>query len=248
MRASDQTSAMLRWWSRAGIDRADLAVRREDRTMAWHHDKDLAALPLSWARAENVRRGDVYARPSRHGSWPLVFLDDVSVPSASAIASKYAALVIQTSLEGGCHVWLRCSSPLPENARLTAQRWLAARTGADKASVSGEHLGRLAGFRNWKRGGVWTNVLRASEQPAWDPEPALRDAPCVARTPASREATESRDVSKSAREWGWVCSMLEAGLPPDTVRARLLASALPRRGRDAERYVDLTLARALRRR
>lgn len=248
MPASDQTSAMLRWWARAGVDRADLAIRREDGNMAWHHDKDLGALPLSWARAQNVRRGEVYIRPSRHGSWPLVFLDDVTGESAAAIARKYAALVVRTSLEGGCHVWLRCSTPLSERARCAAQRWLAARVRADKASVSGEHLGRLAGFRNWKRGGVWVNVAHASEMPPWDPEPALRDAPRAAAPTSRTGPATSSDDSPSAREWGWVCGMLEAGLPPDTVRSRLLASALPRRGRDAERYADFTLARALRRR
>ena len=37
-------------------------------------------------------------------------------------------------------------------------------------SISGEHLGRLAGFKNWKRGGTWVNVLGAScHGRHWDP-------------------------------------------------------------------------------
>lgn len=250
MRASDQTSAMLLWWERAGIDRADLAIRRTDGTMAWHHDQDLHALPLPWARAENVRHADVYIRPARGISWPLVFLDDVPTVSAGAIARKYAALVIRTSPAGGCHVWLRCSTPLAEDARCHAQRWLASRIGADKGSISGEHLGRLAGFRNWKRDGVWVNVVVASEQPSpWDPGAALIDDP-IDVSPSDvgsvRSAT-SIDASPSGKEWGWVCGMLEAGLDPSTVHARLVEHALPRRGADADRYAARTLARALRR-
>jgi hypothetical protein len=246
MRASDQTSSMLGWWAQAGVHRADLAIRRADGTMAWHHDHGVDDLPLAWARAENVRHADVYIRPARHESWPLVFLDDVPVASATAIARKYAALVVRTSTEGGCHVWLSCSAPLAEAARCQAQRWLAARLGADMGSISGEHLGRLTGFRNWKRAGVWVNVLRVSALAPWDPTAAL---PILASEPAPPVRTASAtDTSASASEWGWVCGMLEAGIDPDTVHARLLAAARSRRGEDADRYATHTLARALRRR
>jgi len=251
MRARQQTSAMLSWWERVDVVKADLAVRRADGTMAWHHDRHLHALPLAWAGAENVRRADVYIRPAREASWPLVFLDDVPVSAALAISRKYAALVIQTSAAGGCHVWVRCATPLVEDERCQAQRWLASRIGADKASVSGEHLGRLAGFRNWKRGGVWVNVLLASDQqPAWDPTAAIggntpRDAPAPARL---RSPSMTTDTSPSGNEWGWVCGMLEAGVDPNLVHLRLVEHARPRRGADAERYATRTIDRALRRR
>lgn len=250
MRASDQTSVMLRWWKRAGIDRTDLAIRRPDGTMAWHHDQHLHALPLPWARAENVRHADVYIRPARGISWPLVFLDDVLPVSAIAIARKYAALIIRTSPPGGCHVWLRCTTPLAEDERCHAQRWLASRIEADKASISGEHLGRLAGFRNWKRDGAWVNVVLASDlRPPWDASAAIGgslDAASCAHAAPSPSTTA--DTSPSGKEWGWVCGMLEAGLDPVVVHARLLEQARPRRGPDADRYASRTLARALRRR
>lgn len=252
MRACEQTAAMLRWWESARIDQADLAIRRPDGTVAWHRDRHLSALPLSWARAENVRRADVYIRPARDSAWPLVFLDDVPVPLATSIARKYPALVIRTSPVGGCHVWLRCSIPLPEDARGQAQRWLACRIGADRGSVSGEHLGRLAGFRNWKRHGVWVNLLVASDQPSpWNPQCALGDmlpdgvGLVRSRRPNSISAT---DTSPSGQEWGWVCGMLESGMDPETIRIKLAASARPRRRLDAARYARYTVARALRRR
>lgn len=251
MRASDQTSAMLRWWERAGVDRADLAIRRKDGTMAWHHDQHLHALPLPWARAQNVRHADVYIRPARGMSWPLVLLDDVPAVSAAAIARKYTALVVRTSPAGGCHVWLRCTTPLAEDERCLAQRWLASRIEADKGSISGEHLGRLAGFRNWKRDGVWVNVDLASEHPSpWSPSVALGDPPSDAapRRAAITRPTASTDTSPSGMEWGWVCGMLEVGIDPLLVHARLLERARPRRGPDADRYASRTLARALRRR
>lgn len=81
----------------------------------------------------------------------LVFLDDLEPSLAVAIARKYAALAVATSPHGGCHLWLGCLQSLSESQRAQAHRWLAQRTGADQASTSCEHLGRLAGFKNWKR-------------------------------------------------------------------------------------------------
>ena len=148
--------------------------------MLWHADRPLATLPLPWARAHNVRNADVYVRPARGYRWPLVFLDDVPCSAAAAVARKYGALLIHTSAAGGCHIWLRCSLPLDEDERHRAQRYLAPRLGADLGSISGEHLGRLAGFKNCKRAGVWVNVLQASELAPWQPAPALAQPPSPA--------------------------------------------------------------------
>lgn len=253
MRARDHTHRMLQWWTLVGIDRVDLALRRADGSMIWHEDHPIGDLPLAWARAENVRNTDVYIRPARHHLWPLVFLDDVAIDRATAIAAKYAALLVQTSVAGGCHVWLACSSPIGESARAQAQRWLSQRTGADPASVSGEHLGRLAGFKNWKRAGTWVNVLTESSTTTrrWDPSDALAQAPQATRQRGavsrlvSRPLASGPDTSESAREWGLVCGALEDGYAPDLVYRRLVLRARPRRGRDAERYARRTVERAL---
>ena len=249
MRAREHTLSMTHWWKDAGVSRADLAVRRSDGAMLWHRDVLLDDLPLPWARAENTRRGEVFIRPARGYPWPLVFLDDVAEEIASRTARKYDALVVKTSEEGGCQVWLACSCNLDELSRHQAQRWLASRAGADLASTSGEHLGRLAGFKNWKRGGTWVNVVEASHRRrrwvprAGDAGPLLGVEP----TPESpRDQTScSTDTSPSGVEWGWVCGMLEAGLPPRETYYRLVERARSRRGPDAERYARYTIGKAL---
>jgi hypothetical protein len=178
-----------------------------------------------------------------------VFLDDLPVPVARQLALAYGAMVVQTSPAGGCHVWLPCDRGLDEEARLQAQRGLAARFGADKASVSGEHLGRLAGFKNWKRSGCWVNLLcgmdgahRFPVQPMEPPAPpgSIRSEP---PRPAARGGTG--DGSASAMEWGWVCHLLELGQAPDKVYQMLVDRAASRRGSDVERYARRTVERAL---
>ncbi len=248
MKAKQQTHAMLRWLHSAGIERADLAVHRADGAMIWHRSRALEQLPLAWARAQNVRAAEVYLRPARGEPWPLTFLDDVALHLAVRITEKYCALAVQTSLVGGCHLWLACQRPLAEPERAAAQRWLAQRTGADPASISGEHLGRLAGFKNWKRLGVWVNVVGASWHRPWDPTPALRACgPTHLRRGSSRFLPRAGcDVSPSGKEWAWVCGLLEIGRHPEAVYQRLVAHARQRRGQDAERYARHTIDRATR--
>jgi hypothetical protein len=236
---------MLRWWSAAGIERADLAVRRADGAMLWHADQALDALPLAWARAQNVQRADVYVRPARGHRWPLVFLDDVACHVAAAVARDHAALVIRTSPAGGCHVWLRCTRPLDEEQRRDVQRQLVHRLAADPASISGEHLGRLAGFKNWKRAGVWVNVLHASQHRAWVPAPTLAESMLQAPRRHSTPTTSGRDTSPSGADWAFTCRLLEAGCEPSRVLTRLIERARPRRGSDAHRYAARTLRQAL---
>lgn len=250
-KAATHSATMLDAWHQAGIERADLAVRKVNGAMLWHANCPLDHLPLAFARAHNAKQADIYLRPARGYPWPMVFLDDVAVPMARRIAKKYATLAVHTSTHGGCHLWLHLTCALDEQQRCHVQRWLIPRIGADPGSVSGEHLGRLAGMKNWKRGGQWVNILHrpSAHRSAWDPTPALQSASHAERpviAPNAPPRSSRIDRSESAREWGWVCGALEAGLSPSAVFQRLLNHASPRRGPDAERYARYTLARAIR--
>lgn len=235
------------WLEDNGVERFDLAIRLSDATMIWHRSKEGGQLPLPWARAQNVRRAEIYVRPARNEPWPLVFLDDVAPHIARAVVRKYAALAVATSPHGGCHLWLACRQNLTESQRAQAQRWLAQQTGADRASTSGEHLGRLAGFKNWKRSGVWVNTIASSVIRPWDPTPALHEPVPVARS-RQRPLDTPRggtDTSPSGQDWAWTCHLLESGQDPESVYHRLVARARPRRGSDAERYARKTVDRAV---
>jgi hypothetical protein len=248
MKAIDHTWKMLQSWKLANVNRADLALRRRDGAMLWHFDLALDNMALPWARAENARGADVYIRPARGHDWPIVFLDDVSVLLARQLAQSKGALVIQTSPEGGCHLWLPCDRPLNEKARCSLQRDLAERYQADKGSVSGEHLGRLAGFRNWKRGGCWVNVLceiNPAHSVSISQESVLPPTEKLLRRAQSTISAHSGDISPSGIEWGWVCRLLETGHCPESVYRMLMDRAANRRGADVERYARRTVGKAL---
>jgi len=66
------------------------------------------------------------------------------------------------------------------------------------------------------------------------------------QTTASRSAS-GLDRSESGVEWGWVCGMLEAGFDRQVVANKLAERSAHRRGNDVDRYVRVTVARAVRR-
>ena len=170
MKPAIQIETQLDWFEHHGIDRFDLAVQKPSGAWMQQH-KCLArarlAQLLPWCRYENARGANVYVRAHRLRAWPLVFLDDVATVDAQHIARAHPALVVETSPDR-CHVWISWSEDLDEGQRLACQRHLAAQPGqngrlADQGSVSGEHWGRLAGFRNRKPSrDCWVNLLRAS--------------------------------------------------------------------------------------
>ena len=253
MKAWQHTWHMLGWWAGAEIDRIDLLVKRTTGVVVPSQNISIHALPLPWVKAENANGAEIYIRPARGRAWPLVFLDDVETNLAYRIAGKYAALIVPTSLQGGCHIWLRTTQFLNEKDRYQAQRWLAHRTGADKASVSGEHFGRLAGMKNWKRQGAWVNVVQVDYpgRRLWNPAPVFRTVPDISKpvsknvAATSKKTRKSVDQSESGKEWGWVCGAIQAGVDPDAVFRQLHKRAIPRRGKDAERYARHTIIRAL---
>lgn len=258
MKAMQQSDRMVAWFEWVGVGRYDLAVRRGDGTFISEHSRglDRAALArcLPWVRFENVHGADIYIRPARGASWPVVFLDDVAAARARAVAGHYASLVVRTSSmsEGGCHLWLRVGNALDEAARKQVQRWLAARLGADAASTSGEHWGRLAGTKNHKRGGCWVGVIASSQGPACDERriyTALAQKRSAAALPASPPATPScaagaGDRDESIAEFAWCCHHLRQGRDPEAIAAALTRRARARGKRSPERYARRTLQAA----
>lgn len=256
----------LDWFASAGIDRWDLAVRRP--SGAWigrqSADRDRAALErcLQWARYENAQElSDVYLRPARWSvtngrpgagyDWPMAFWDDVPAWVAAGIVARWRAMVVETSGER-CHLWLVTSRPLSELERCAVQREHVARFEADAQSTSGEHWGRAAGFRNWKREGVWVGVRRTSRDGQTLDVPGL--LPDCERKPHVRIAQEAtgravagRDASQSGQDWGWTCQRLEAGLEPSQVEIDLAVRAAGRGKRSPSEYAARTVRNACQR-
>ena len=138
-----------------------------------------------------------------------------------------------------------CCQSLAESKRTQAQRWLARRTDADRASTSGEHLGRLAGFRNWKRSGAWVNTVASSAIRPWDPAPALKEPAAPSRPRTAGPSHRGTDTNPSGRDSAWKCSLFEAGHDPGSVYHRLVERTRSKRGSDAERYARHTVNQAV---
>jgi len=241
---------LLQVWRRCGVTHADVALRRPSGSWWATRGLSLSRLPPSWAAAANARHADIFVRPARGGSAAFAFLDDLPLPVALRLIATTAGCAIFTSPAGGCQAWLILTTPIDESRRTALQRTLARHHGADPGSISGDHYGRLPGLRNWKRGGCLVTPRAVNlDAPPLDPDrwsdPAAHAPDSSDAAPHPRHATAHRPrIDHSAHEWGWVCGALEHGVPEDRIRHLLLLRAIPRRGHDAERYVDHTLRRA----
>lgn len=255
---------LIKWLCQSGITHFDLAVQRrcpsgEKRsflaprtTKAENLAPSQIEARLAWLRAENAAGADIYFRPYRHEAWPLVFLDDLSPNMAYKIAAKYRAAVIETSW-GRCHLWLHMTQALDEIQRFETQTELVERLNgeADPGSVSGEHWGRLPGFRNRKpRRDCWVNLLMLSHGPSCNPPEVATHR---SNQRKKREVCHSSDnlegtkIDHSRMEWGWVMGSLENGVSPQQVLASLSERAQARRGqKDGVRYARYTVKNACR--
>lgn len=255
LKPAEQIAAFVDWLMAAGVDRFDLALIRfgpeapEGRFIPGSSNLDRHGLEgsLPWLRFENSRTSGVYFRPARGYAWPQAFLDDVSPLEAGRLADAYSAALIETS-SGRYHVWLTMDQALCEQDRYRVQAHLAKQFGADMGSVSGEHWGRLPGFKNRKPGkDNWVNLRRLSvAQPfpaSLCPDEAA-DLMEVQEPPCPRATQQDKEQDESAVEWKFVRSALEAGVSPRVVHQRLLERCASRRGGDALRYAELTMSKA----
>jgi len=260
---SHQLRSLLKWMGQAQITHLDLAVQRRQ---PWGEIKSFLAprttkaenlMPsqietrLGWLRAENAGGADIYFRPYRHEAWPLVFLDDLSPDIAGEIAVKYRAAVIETSRQR-CHLWLHMTRALDEKQRFVIQKNLVKRLNgeADSGSVSGEHWGRLPGFRNHKPGrNCWVNVLFLSHGVSCHPPEVTAHISGLPKKLASHASGKQNPakLNHSAMEWGWVMGSLENDVSPQQVLTSLIQRAQARRGyKDGLRYARYTVGNACR--
>lgn len=260
-----QPRRMLEFFAACGVTSFNLGVRiatadgeREMRAASNRtRSRGEIERSLGWAWHENAHAAaDVYIRPDRAGTWAVVFLDDVTPAKARAIAGKYRALVIETS-PGRCHVWLATTRALDTEKRAAVQKRLAPLCGADPASTSGEHFGRLAGFKNWKHGGCWVNVIAEGAGSAYTPAPFPSQAgPEIGGACASHPHATAADADESGRDFGFAVGRLrwaqDAGrlaTERENVAAQLAGRALARGKRRTEAaaraYAEHTVARAI---
>jgi len=244
------------WFIDHGIGRFDVAVARRDAlgrqhqflspTATGHRDlvPDQVLRLLPWLRAENAHGADIYIRPSRVGTWPVVFLDDIPTAFALRITRKYAGCLVETS-PGRTHLWLASQHPLACHERFLAQKYLVARLRglADSGSLSGDHWGRLPGMRNRKPArNCWVNLIGQSYRRRW--RPLFHAGAPHQPQPHAPHPSPQPKTDPSRNEWGWVMGALEQRQPPEIVLQRLIEHAKPRRGSDSIRYARVTVRKA----
>ena len=257
----DAMGQMLDWFQGAGVDSWNFSVL--DKGMLGHErprDRAEVEKSLGWGWVKNQSGQNVYIRPARGKSWPVIFLDDLPPSKARGIAHKYGALVVETSSDN-CQVWIRVSRPLSEPERATVQRSLVPLVGADPGSISGDHFGRAVGYCNRKTGrnDFLVRVLATTDGPALDPAPHLVEdsAPPAPAGRAARAAAGGGGQSESEKEYRYALARLgwarargrdPAGEFPfliGNIADRAVARGKRKTRAEALRYAELTVQRAL---
>ncbi|WP_297487002.1 DNA-primase RepB domain-containing protein [Ferrovum sp.] len=218
---------------------------------------------IKWAKWNNAKNGaNAFIRPVPGDSHPWLLLDDLTVPIATGISQKYAAVVVETS-RGNCQVRLLATINLTQAERASVQRQLAPKVNADPGSTAGDKWGRLAGFQNRKPGkeGWWTRLIADTTQvkPRFDPERWLSPpggACDSAVFPEHRNPVHrGGGASDSEQEFGWAVGRLAwfRNHRPDAFDAEvarmtsdILKRATARHKRNPEDYAARTIQAVLR--
>lgn len=171
-----QCRQLLWWFHGIGVERFDLHIRRYPREGDRSHEEWITCHEgistseiisfWSWMRRENANGADIYFRPHGAASHPVIFIDDLDLPTSRKIAKAYASAVVQTS-PNNTQVWIQTDRSLDVNERKQAQANLTKRGFGDPGSTSGDHLGRMCGFFSQKRRS-WVNLILFST-----PEPTV---------------------------------------------------------------------------
>lgn len=224
---------------------------------------------LAACRARNRRDCDIYFRPARGIPANVVMLDDLTRDQAMNVAAGNAYMLVETS-PLNYQLWLKADRALAEEERKAVQRALVHHHGGDPASVSGEHFGRLPGFKNRKpkHNLPWVNLIRfdvdapgldvfglscpmgacALEPPAGVPLSVHKGGAPQARSPSSPRSVSGGDSQESHKEFKFACESLRHKVNRDAIISNLTDRALARGKRrtatQAEQYAARTVAAA----
>lgn len=239
------------------INRLDLAIARGKwPDKKWQYILDLSSdeviRRLPWLRRENAKGEDIYFRPEKNGTWPIFVLDDLTDDQAK-LMGKYRSWIIRTS-SGRHHAWIMTDRPLSPPERYQIQKYFVDRGIGDQGAVSRDRLGRIPGFRNWKRGGEWVNLIASPNSycPLLHPtDGGMYVSSSEFRTKKFRPFLEdsNRDLkevdrSQSGKEFGWACWWLKKGLDPEEAIQRLSLRAQERGKNRPEEYAKRTIEAA----
>lgn len=263
-----QQNQFLDFFALHGVTHTNFAVLSSDKKMkgdARERGRAESEKSMGWAWHENARGGDVYIRPARTindepQAWRMVFLDDLGADAAAAVSARCGALIVCTS-PGLHHAWIPTSRPLDERERAAVQRQLAGEFGGDPASISGEHFGRMPGYKNQKRGGCWVNIISESSLPPLivgdvplpDDETGGGSQTTARAARAASQVTGGGGVddSESGREFGWALGRmawaLRAGCFDDEmpkIRQKLAEQAAARGKKNPAQYAEITARNA----
>lgn len=256
MKPTEQVQAQLGWLmatAHAGdAARYDMGVGDANKALYFRRDglKSLTVGDIShrmgFFRAANsvgveaARRSlNIYIAAAVDAPQSWLMADDLTLEQCRRMAGGRTHMIIQTSLNLH-HLWLATSRPVFAPERKICQQVLQQRYGGDASSTSGDHFGRMAGFKNAKRN-CWVNLIDAvvTDRRAdvdklltiaddmglgWlsiphggvVPSPALQGVAPQARSPSlvsqvsSSFSPTGRDESKA--EYAFACAHYQKGL------------------------------------
>jgi hypothetical protein len=250
----EQTKSMLMWFYDQGVSSLDIHLRcpkiegakyRSDHWVWLTSHENLsfvnAEKMVKWCRYKNYHGSDIFIRPHRHAKQPIIFLDDISVKKAMLVSKKYKSQIIETS-HNNTQVWISLTKSLSETERKVLQQHISRLGYSDKGSVSGDHLGRLCGFKSQKRN-CWVKLLGTSSSKRYDP-PDLVDNPL----PQGGACANRRNGEKSQSEidFSWVLSRLRVGESIELLRSILIEQASIRGKPQPKNYAERTVRNAIR--
>lgn len=249
----NQTDILLKWFFAHQASAVDIHVRSpkvvgadyksDDWIWITRHEAlslEKAMHLLSWCRSKNCNGSDIFIRPHRHDQQPILFLDDLTIKDARMVSRKYQSIIIETS-PGNTQVWLALSRSLNENERKLAQQFIASRGLTDKGSISGDHLGRLCGYKSQKRN-FWVKYICQSYTELYSP---ILATPSTFPHGGACVKNISGTPSMSERDFSWVLSNFRKGICA-TKLTELLTISASQRGKPAPaKYASRTVRRAM---